>query len=49
MSAHRNYINGAWVESAAAPVIRQSGGKQELLVPVRFDNGRTKLVQDIVW
>ena len=21
MSAHRNYINGAWVESAAAPIV----------------------------
>jgi hypothetical protein len=37
------------IESAAPPVIRRSGGKTELLVPVRFDKGRARLVQEIVW
>ncbi|HYT89602.1 MAG TPA: hypothetical protein VEL76_12920, partial [Gemmataceae bacterium] len=45
-------INGEWrmrIEADSAPVIRQSGGKQELLLPVRFGNGRSKIVQEIVW
>jgi mono/diheme cytochrome c family protein len=45
-------VNGEYrmrIESAAPPVVRQSGGKTELLVPVRFDKGRARLVQEIVW
>jgi mono/diheme cytochrome c family protein len=45
-------INGEWrvrIESAAPPVIRDSGGKKELVVPVRFDGKRATLVQEIVW
>jgi hypothetical protein len=45
-------INGEWrvrIESTVAPVIRQSGGKQELMVPVRFGDGRARIVQEIVW
>jgi mono/diheme cytochrome c family protein len=45
-------VNGEYrvrVESAAPPVLRQSGGKKELLVPVRFDKGRARIVQEIVW
>jgi hypothetical protein len=37
------------IESAAQPQIRNSGGHQELLVPVRFTNNRAEIVQDIVW
>jgi mono/diheme cytochrome c family protein len=37
------------VESAGAPVLRQSGGKTELLVPVRFAGGKAQVVQEIVW
>jgi mono/diheme cytochrome c family protein len=45
-------INGEYrmrIDSTAAPVIRSSGGKQELLVPVRFENNRARIVQEIVW
>jgi mono/diheme cytochrome c family protein len=45
-------VNGEWrvrIESAAPAVLRRSGGKQELLVPVRFGDGRAKIVQEIVW
>ncbi len=45
-------INGEYrvrIESAAAPVVRQSGGKKELLVPIRFNKGKAQIVQDIVW
>ncbi len=45
-------VNGEYrvrIESAATPVIRRSGGKQELLVPVRFENNRARLVEEIVW
>jgi mono/diheme cytochrome c family protein len=37
------------IESGAPPVIRRSGGKQELLVPVRFENNWARLVEEIVW
>jgi hypothetical protein len=45
-------INGEYrmrLESAAPPVIRQSGGKTELLVPVRFRDNGARIVQEIVW
>ena len=45
-------IDGTWkmkLDSAAAPVLRQSGGKMELLVPIRFVNGKAKFVQEFVW
>jgi hypothetical protein len=45
-------INNEWrlrIESAAAPRIRQVGGKQELLVPVRFGDGRARIVEEFVW
>jgi mono/diheme cytochrome c family protein len=31
------------------PQIRQSGGKAELLVPVRFADGKAEIVQEFVW
>ncbi|HZT81541.1 MAG TPA: hypothetical protein VFA26_15045, partial [Gemmataceae bacterium] len=31
------------------PQVRQAGGKAELLVPVRFTDGRAKIVQEFVW
>ncbi len=45
-------INGEWtmrLESAAAPRIRPVNGKMELLVPVRLDNGKTRIAQEYVW
>ena len=45
-------INGEWtlkIESAAAPKIRKSGGKMELLVPVRFHDGAARIVEEFVW
>ena len=45
-------INGQWrmrVEANAAPRLRQSGGKTELLVPVRLQDGRAHIVQEFVW
>jgi hypothetical protein len=43
---------GDWrmrIESEAAPVIRTSAGKKELLVPIRFKGNSAKLVQEYVW
>jgi cbb3-type cytochrome oxidase cytochrome c subunit len=38
------------LESDAAPVVRQAGGRQELLIPVRFGpNNKAALVQDFLW
>lgn len=31
------------------PVVRQSGDKSELLVPVKFTGGKSKIVEEIVW
>jgi len=35
--------------SASKPVIRQSGGKSELLVPVAFDGSKAVIVQEYEW
>ena len=35
--------------TSATPVVRQSDGKSELLVPVNIAGGETKIVQEIVW
>ena len=45
-------VDGAWklkVTGGAAPQVRSSAGKSELLVPVRFADGKAKLVQEFVW
>lgn len=45
-------IDGEWrlrIESGAPPQVRLSNGKQELLVPVRFDGKRARIVQELVW
>jgi hypothetical protein len=45
-------IHGEWkmrIESAGKPRVRQDGGKAELLVPVRFENGRSRIVQTFMW
>lgn len=45
-------IDGTWklkLESEAAPTLRTSAGKTELLVPLRFTNGKTQVVQEFAW
>jgi len=37
------------IRSTAEPVLRQSAGKWELLVPVSLSGGTAEVVQDIVW
>ena len=37
------------VDSAAAPTVRQSAGKAELLVPVRFTDGKAQIVLEYAW
>jgi hypothetical protein len=35
--------------TGAEPVVRQSAGKSELLVPIRFADGKAKFVQEFSW
>jgi cytochrome c553 len=45
-------INGEWrmhIEANQPARVRDSGGRQELLVPVHFRDGRARIVQQIVW
>ncbi len=45
-------INDAWrmrIEADAAPMVRKSGGKMELLVPIRFKGNEAKLTQEYAW
>jgi cbb3-type cytochrome oxidase cytochrome c subunit len=45
-------VNGEWrmrIEAGAMPRVRTSAGKQELLVPVRFEGGRAHIVQEFNW
>ncbi|MBY0527950.1 MAG: hypothetical protein K2R98_31420 [Gemmataceae bacterium] len=37
------------IDSAEAPKIRQSAGKTELLVPVKFTDGKAQIAQEFVW
>lgn len=45
-------INDAWrmrIEADAPPIVRKSGGKMELLIPIRFKGNSAKLVQEYQW
>ena len=43
-------VDGFWkIKVGDGAKVRQSGGKAELLVPVRFDGGKAQLVQEYVW
>jgi mono/diheme cytochrome c family protein len=45
-------INGEWrmhIEAGQPARVRSSGGRQELLVPAHFRDGRCRIVQEIVW
>jgi hypothetical protein len=37
------------LRSGSMPLIRQNGGRQELLLPVIFENGKTEIVEEITW
>jgi hypothetical protein len=37
------------VSGAAEPIIRNSRGRTELLVPVRFAAGKAEIVETILW
>jgi cytochrome c2 len=46
------HINGEWklrLESASKPIIRKRDGKAELLVPVRFEDGKAKITEQFAW
>ncbi|MFO0881120.1 MAG: c-type cytochrome [Gemmataceae bacterium] len=43
-------IDNAWkVKVPADSKVRKPGGKQELIVPIRFQDGKATFVQDYVW
>jgi hypothetical protein len=45
-------INGEWklrLESASKPVIRKRDSKAELLIPVKFDGGTAKIIEEFAW
>jgi cytochrome c553 len=45
-------IDGLWtirLKSDEKPTIRDSNGKKELLVPIKFTDGKAVIVQDYVW
>jgi mono/diheme cytochrome c family protein len=45
-------INGEWtlkLDAGAEAKVRKSGGKMELLVPVRFQDGKARIVEEFVW
>ncbi len=45
-------INNEWtmrIEAAAPPRLRQAGNKTELLIPVRFEGAKARIIQEYVW
>ncbi len=45
-------IDNTWtirLKSTEKPTIRESGGKKELLLPLKFTNGKATIVQEYVW
>ncbi len=45
-------VNGEWrvrVEAAAGPIVRPSGGKQELLIPVKFAGRTATVIEHFEW
>jgi mono/diheme cytochrome c family protein len=45
-------IDNRWtirIKSSGKPLLRESGGRMELLVPVVFENGKCKIVQEFDW
>jgi hypothetical protein len=33
----------------ATPVIRNQGGRQELLLPIVIENGKAEIIEELVW
>jgi hypothetical protein len=52
-SADGSYrIDNRWtmrLKSAAKPLLRESGGRKELLVPLVLENGKSEVVQEFDW
>jgi mono/diheme cytochrome c family protein len=45
-------INGEWtlkLDAGSEAKVRKSGGKTELLVPVRFQDGKARIIEEFVW
>lgn len=45
-------IDNRWtlrIKAASKPIIRESGGRKELLVPLVFENGKCEVVQEFDW
>jgi len=42
-------INGEWTLKLNAAKVRKSNGKMELLVPIRFQDGKARIEQEFVW
>jgi hypothetical protein len=45
-------IQGEWklrIQGGGEPKVRTSNGKQELIVPVKFADGKATLTQEFVW
>ncbi len=45
-------VNGEWkvhIEAAAEPVVRTVAGKDELLVPIKFHDGKATVVEQFEW
>ncbi len=45
-------IDGNWtmrIKSAGKPLVRESGGRKELLVPLVFENGKSEVVAEMDW
>ena len=48
----RYAIDGEWtlrVAAEGAPIVRSSAGKAELLVPVKFEGGKARIVEEFAW
>lgn len=45
-------VDGTWkvkLEGGETPVLRQAAGKTELLVPIRFQDGKAELIEEFSW
>ena len=45
-------VDGEWkvrVSAESAPVVRDSAGRSELIVPVKFDGGKARIVEEYAW
>ncbi len=45
-------IDGEWkvrISADSKPIVRESAGKAELIVPVKFDGGKARIVEEYAW